>query len=661
MPSQAYSAWSVGTPIVTYFTADVWFSGGYYAYGSQFTKLTPAIAQQAVAGGFNLVWINDVSQLAIAEQYGLRGEMVISGHQPQNSWFFTSESNWPDPAYKPAMDAMIDAFKASPAAYSYFIIDEPIADRFAHFGAIVDYLQQRDPEHLSYINLLPPDAPPEYSGTPDYTTHLNEFISTVNPSLLSYDSYDFMYRTDANGNPTTTPYNRSSYFTNLVVFSNKSKATGIPFINVVQGCNWGVPWRVPTADELRFLNYTTLAYGAQGISYFNYWTPTGPSAGGLAPFPGGVPTSVYTALQTINPEFVAVGKCTQQLNWIGTYVKGYFPGFAPPGLTPLPSTPFSITGLTDSRIYHDGDAPKGVMFGLFDTDGTMLADATFALVTNLDYSASHTYTVTGPGNLSTLDATTGIWTATGHNYAALSLLPGGGILVGLTAEVTVPVFWTGSATTTWSAVVGSGNWKRSSGATGDYSDGADVTFDDSATGITTINLSAANVTPNSVTFNNSSKTYTVGGSFGIAGATGVLKQGTGTVTLNGVNIYTGTTTVQGGTLELGVSAQAPVLVNAGGADIQGGKLILDYTGAAPDVYTSLKASFDAGWVTGRIRDTAAAVTRLILGWKDDAGATGHRHGHLARRRRLERFGHGSRPLIAVVEVQYGRHVERRRF
>ena len=79
--------------------------------------------------------------------------------------------------------------------------------------------------------------------------------------------------------------------------------------------------------------------------------------------------------------------------------------------------------------YNDGDPLKGVLFGLFDKNGTALADATFAMIVNLDYTASETYTVTGPGNLSVFDADTGLWTATGHNYATLNLDPGGGILV----------------------------------------------------------------------------------------------------------------------------------------------------------------------------------------------------------------------------------------
>jgi hypothetical protein len=78
---------------------------------------------------------------------------------------------------------------------------------------------------------------------------------------------------------------------------------------------------------------------------------------------------------------------------------------------------------------------QGVLFGLFDKDGTTVADATLALVENLDYSNSKTYLVTGPGNLSVFNADTGVWTAMGQSSVTLNLLPGGGELVGLTSVV----------------------------------------------------------------------------------------------------------------------------------------------------------------------------------------------------------------------------------
>ena len=73
-----------------------------------------------------------------------------------------------------------------------------------------------------------------------------------------------------------------------------------------------------------------------------------------------------------------------------------------------------------------------------------------------------------------------------------------------------------------------------------------MVFDDTATGSTSVNISDATVSPNSTTFNNSTKSYTISGG-GIA--TGSLtKSGANTVSLTNSNTYSGATTINGGSL-----------------------------------------------------------------------------------------------------------------
>ena len=201
----------------------------------------------------------------------------------------------------------------------------------------------------------------------------------------------------------------------------------------------------------------------------------------------------------------------------------------------------------------------------------------------------------------------------------------------------VSVKWTGLGDGTWSKATGSNNWASSA----NFVNGADVTFDDTATG-TSVNISTVDVAPKSLTFN-SSKSFTLTGTNGIIGPTGLVKDGSGTVTINCTAKYTGLTTIKAGTLHLGEYAQGPVmnpvLTNpsvdgnttpgavVGGVDIQGGKLILNYIQAdpvhnpgvytPPDVLTRLTASYGTGWATGNIRNTTAGTTGLTLGWKDD--------------------------------------------
>jgi hypothetical protein len=55
-------------------------------------------------------------------------------------------------------------------------------------------------------------------------------------------------------------------------------------------------------------------------------------------------------------------------------------------------------------------------------------------VQNLDYTASKSYRVNGPGPLSVFDPATGAWTPTGHDYADVSLEAGGGALIGIAGK-----------------------------------------------------------------------------------------------------------------------------------------------------------------------------------------------------------------------------------
>ena len=88
-----------------------------------------------------------------------------------------------------------------------------------------------------------------------------------------------------------------------------------------------------------------------------------------------------------------------------------------------------------------------------------------------------------------------------------------------------------------------------------YTDGSDVTFDDTAAGNTNpILIAAGGVQPLAVYFNNSLLTYSFsGGAIGGAGTT-VALNGNGLVVFDNANTYGGLTTISAGTLQLGNGA-----------------------------------------------------------------------------------------------------------
>ncbi|MGA2035853.1 MAG: autotransporter-associated beta strand repeat-containing protein, partial [Thermoguttaceae bacterium] len=113
------------------------------------------------------------------------------------------------------------------------------------------------------------------------------------------------------------------------------------------------------------------------------------------------------------------------------------------------------------------------------------------------------------------------------------------------------ITWTGSGESGpighWDTATS--NWLSLAGSATTYADGGPVVFDD--TGINTnIIIAAGGVQPYSVTFTNTNTPYTFSGGV-IAGSCTVTLSGSGSVTFNNSNTYTGATLISAGTLQLG--------------------------------------------------------------------------------------------------------------
>src|SRR5436853_4199705 len=268
-PARDSQAWKAGAPIVTYYAGPA---------------MTEQVATQMADGGFNVVWCNE-KQLDLVHKHGLRGMVQDPLLLP---------ASLDAPAQKQQLDALIDRIRMHPALYSYYIIDEPGAPTFAALGKLTAYLRERDPAHLAYINLFPTYATNEQLGAkgdliPAYRQYVQQFIDGVKPQLLSYDHYQFMKGSDT-----------TQYFLNLSMIRTAAQKAGTPFLNIVQASSWSPGVRVPVPDEMRYLVYTTIAYGAQGISYYVY--NAAGHVGGMA-LADGTPTPLYHAVKPLNREF----------------------------------------------------------------------------------------------------------------------------------------------------------------------------------------------------------------------------------------------------------------------------------------------------------------------------------------------------------------------
>jgi hypothetical protein len=382
--AQAADEWKVGTPIVTYYAGP---------------QMSEAVAKQMAEGGFNVVWCAE-NQLDLVARHKLRG-MVHST--------LLNPASLDNPDTRGKLDTMIEYCKRHPAFYSYYIIDEPSAATFGALGKLTAYLRERDPGHMPYINLFPTYANNDQLGTKGdtvtaYREHLKQFVDVVKPMLLSWDNYQFFKGRDGD-----------QYFLNLAMIRQKAQEAKLPFLNIVQACSWQPGVRVPVGDEMRYLVYTTAAYGAQGISYYVYYAVN--HEGGLATAEG-QPTPLYHAIKPLNFEFVAIASELQPLKSMGVY----HTSLKEPGCESLPeNAAFKLEA--GSKVM-----PRGLLFGNFGKDDKV----THALVVNLDYKTGVTPSISAGMNIEVFDASSGTWTNLNNKKVELQLPPGGGKLLRLT-------------------------------------------------------------------------------------------------------------------------------------------------------------------------------------------------------------------------------------
>jgi hypothetical protein len=187
-------------------------------------------------------------------------------------------------------------FKGHPALAGYSLRDEPSAGDFDGLAKWARRIQSVDPDHPCYINLYPNYCPAAALGNASYREHVAQFVKQVPVPLLSFDHY-----------PIVGESVRPEWYENLEIVSAAAREANKPFWAFALATAHGA-YPVPTAAQLRLQAYSDLAYGAQGLEYFTYWTPTpgtwdfhdGPIT------PDGKRTVVYERVREVNRELQAI-------------------------------------------------------------------------------------------------------------------------------------------------------------------------------------------------------------------------------------------------------------------------------------------------------------------------------------------------------------------
>jgi hypothetical protein len=237
-------------------------------------------------------------------------------------------------------------FKSHPAVAGYALRDEPSAGDFEGLAKWVRRIQSVDADHPCYINLYPNYCPPAALGTADYREHVARFVKEVPVQLLSFDHY-----------PVVGQSLRPEWYDNLEVVSAAAREAGKPFWAFALATAHSA-YPVPTTGQLRVQVYSNLAYGAQGIQYFTYWTPRSDTwdfhEGPITP--DGKRSAVYDRVREVNREIQAlrgvfVGSKVLSVGHTGKSIPAGTRPYAP--VAPVTSLKTESTGAAVSVLAKD--------------------------------------------------------------------------------------------------------------------------------------------------------------------------------------------------------------------------------------------------------------------------------------------------------------------
>jgi hypothetical protein len=226
--------------------------------------------------------------------------MVMDGRMPN------PRQSLPDD-WKDRLAGIVEDYQGSSALWGYYISDEPSTVEYERLREITHELRRLDPERPSYINLYPNYASEQQLGCATYDEHVQRYVDEVQPPLVSYDHYCFFQ----------DGVHRDVYFENLRIVRDHSQRVGLEFWQIVLASQL-FDWPELSEADVRWQVWTSLAYGARGISYYVYSGIDGPVPHWNAIVdPYGHPTDRYPVIRRTNLGVVAVGPHLMKMRHVG--------------------------------------------------------------------------------------------------------------------------------------------------------------------------------------------------------------------------------------------------------------------------------------------------------------------------------------------------------
>lgn len=283
------------------------------------------------------------------------------------------------PELKNEPEKTVKKLMGHPAVAGYHLRDEPAINLYPELSDWAKRIQSVDKKHFCYVNLFPNVASSKQLGTESYEEYVQEYLNQIPVQFVSFDYY-----------PVFKDHLGESWYENLELISRKSLAAAKSFWAFVLTANYDNDHVTPqTIAAMRLQAFSNLAYGAQGIQYFTYWSATSVNSPSIEDHRGapinavGKRSVVYDRVKQISQEIQ---------NLSGVFLGAKLISVRHTGLGQIPRGTTRLTNLPE---------PVKVL----DTQGDSLVSVLqndeniFLVIVNKDFLNNMKYTIYGDDSL----------------------------------------------------------------------------------------------------------------------------------------------------------------------------------------------------------------------------------------------------------------------
>jgi hypothetical protein len=304
----------------------------------------------------------------------------------------------------------------SPEKVGYLLTDEPAPEEYPALGQATASIYDLDTELvLPFVNLYANYSIHYSRFGMDYEEYVNRYIQQANPAVICYDHYPLM-------EDGTT---RESFYDNIELFRTKALLHNIGFMGFAIVTPHG-SYRRPSESDLRWQVFSLLAYGAQGIWYYNYQSAliSEPDAGMVSRLGDRSPLPIYYLVQQVNADILTLGPTLMSLRTTGVFHTG-LP--VPTGTTPYqPESVEALKNLSGDDFLIgsfeniDDDSDESVYLMIVNKRHAMDVESE-ALLESIRFECE-----TGFSQVEIMDKTNGFWDCLSDNQGVYTLNIGGG-------------------------------------------------------------------------------------------------------------------------------------------------------------------------------------------------------------------------------------------